>query len=147
MIIELKNAIKTAILAKSPDMNFYFEELKPKAHYPYCFFYIPSYNLESFSGFNDLNILCAIEYKKQENDTNADLWAFAETLQEALMPYFNFLDGKLHPNIAQFRIVDNVLQMEFNLNFMSRKYDIIEFMNELDLTINNGYNVHYTEEV
>ena len=146
MIIELKNAIKNAILAKIPEISFYFEEIKPKVHYPYCFFYISNYTPLKYNDKTDVSLLCVLEYQLSENNSNADLWGAVDTIQDALMPCFGFLDGKIFPESAQFRIIENVLQVNFNLNFTSTKYDTIELMKELDLTLNNAYQVTYTSE-
>lgn len=146
MIIELKNAIRDAIVSKNAGMNFYFEEIKT-AKYPYAFLYFPSYAVASFDEMQTLSVLCVVEYQLKEECKNAELWSFCTNLQAALMPYIPFLNGHVYPEIVEFKVVAGVLQMSFSLNFSAREYDIIEFMEELDLTINSNLQINYTEEV
>lgn len=136
IIIDLKNAIRKAIYTKDNSINFFFNEIL-KVQYPYVFFYIPSFKLDKVltEGYwRKLTLLCVIEYAEYEDNTATDLWEYADTLADAYK-LFDFLDTKLSVDNPEFKLVDGVLQMTFDLEFYVKLEDMTELMEELDLTI------------
>lgn len=136
IIIDLKNAIRKAIYTKDQTINFFFNEIL-KVKYPYVFFYIPSFKLEKALNpeyWRKLTLLCVIEYAASEDNSATELWEYADTLTETYN-LFDFLDTKLSVYNPEFKIVEDVLQMTFNLEFYVKLEDKTELMKELDLTI------------
>lgn len=137
IIVDLKNAIRKAIYPKDSTINFFFNEIL-KVQYPYVFFYIPSFKLEKAlhpEYWRKLTLMCVIEYAANEDNSATELWEYADTLAETYS-LFDFLDTKLSVYNPEFKIVEDVLQMTFNLEFYVRPEDETELMQELDLTIN-----------
>lgn len=137
IIIDLKNAIRKAIYTKDNTINFFFNEIL-KVQYPYVFFYIPSFKLDKTlhpEYWRKLNLMCVLEYAHDENNSATQLWEYADTLTETYK-LFDFADTKLSVTDAEFKIVEDVLQMTFNLEFYIKLEDETELMQELDLTIN-----------
>lgn len=136
IIIDLKNAIRKAIYTKDNSINFFFNEIL-KVQYPFVFFYIPSFRLErsiDAEYWRKLTLMCVIEYAEYEDNTATELWGYADTLAETYK-LFDFLDTKLSADNPEFKIVDGVLQMTFNLEFYVKETDDTELMEELNLTI------------
>lgn len=136
IILDLKNAIRKAIYTKDSEINFYFNEIL-RAEFPYVFFYIPSFRLEKaldVEYWRKLTLMCVLEYAKEEKNSATELWEYADTLAETYK-LFDFADTKLSVGNADFKLVDGVLQMTFNLEFYVKLEDDRELMQELDLTI------------
>lgn len=136
IIIDLKNAIRKAIYTQDNTINFFFNEIL-RVEYPYVFFYIPSFKIDRAIGidiWSKLTLMCVVEYAKDEDSTSTELWSYADTFSEAYK-LFDFADTKLRADDTEFKIVDGVLQMTFNLELYVKKEDETELMEELDLTI------------
>lgn len=136
IIIDLKNAIRKAIYNKDKSINFFFNEIL-RTQYPYIFFYIPSFKLEKAIDaeyWRKLTLMCVIEYAEYENNTATELWEYADTLAETYK-LFDFADTKLRVENPEFKTVEGVLQMSFNLEFYVKQEDTTELMEYLDLTI------------
>lgn len=140
IIIDLKNAIRKAIYVKDNTINFFFNEIL-KVEYPYIFFYIPSFKLDKAIDneyWRKLNLLCVVEYAKDEDSTATELWSYADTLTEAYS-LFDFADTKLSAKDPDLKLVDGVLQMTFNLEFYVKLDDETQdedkFMQELHFNI------------
>lgn len=136
IIIDLKNAIRKAIYDRDKSINFYFDEML-KTRFPYVFFYVPSYKLDSAicaDYWRKLTLLCVIEYEKEEKSSSADLWSYADVLADTYK-LFDFADTKLRVENPEFKTVNGVLQMTFNLEFYVKEEDTTELMKYLDLTI------------
>lgn len=136
IIIDLKNAIRKAIYTKGSTINFFFNEIL-KVQYPYVFFYIPSYRLEKAFDeeyWRKLTLMCVIEYAKDEGNSATELWSYADELAEAYK-LFDFANTKLRVENPEFKIVEGVLQMTFDLEFYAKYEDTTELMEYLDLTI------------
>ncbi len=139
IVIDFKNAIRKAIFKKDDTVNFYFNEIL-RVQYPYVFFYIPSFSLERAidpEHWRKVKLMCVVEYAKDEDSTAAELWEYMDTLAEAYK-LFDFLDTKLRVENPEFKLVDGVLQMTFDLEFYAREKDATELMEYLDLTIKHG---------
>lgn len=139
IILDLKDAIRNAIYKQDDAINFNFNEIQV-VEYPYIFFYIPSFKLEKDINnqyWRKLTLMCVVEYAKSENNNETELWAYMETMSKAY-DLFDFLDTKLSVQNAEFKTVDGVLQMTFNLEFYVKEIDETELMEELDLTIKIG---------
>lgn len=142
IIIDLKNAIRKAVFDRDNALTFYFNEIL-RVEYPYIFFYIPSYKLEKALDteyWRKLTLMCVIEYRKDENNTATELWSYADELAEAYK-LFDFDDTKLRADNIEFKIVDKVLQMTFDLEFYAKYEDATELMEYLDLTIKQSKGV------
>lgn len=136
IIIDLKNAIRKAIYTRNNEFTFFFNEIL-KVQYPYIFFYIPSFQLEraiDTEYWRKLTLMCVIEYAEYEDNPASVLWEYADTLAE-VYKLFDFADTKLRADDIEFKIVDDVLQMTFNLELYIKKEDTTELMQELDLTL------------
>jgi len=136
IIIDLKNAIRKAIYNKDNQITFFFNEIL-KVKYPYVFFYIPSFKLEKAfhpEYWRKLTLMCVIEYAEHEDNTATELWGYMDTLTETYS-LFDFLDTKLRVENPDFKIVEGVLQMTFDLEFYIKPEDETELMQELDLTL------------
>jgi len=136
IIIDLKNAIRKAIFDKDNSITFFFNEIL-RVKYPYVFFYIPSFKLEAAPTpeyWRKLTLMCVIEYAKEEGNSATQLWEYADTLAETYS-LFDFMDTKLRVENPDFKIVEDVLQMTFNLEFYIKPKDKTELMKELYLTL------------
>lgn len=136
IIIDIKNAIRKAINAEDNTINFFFNEIS-KVKYPYAFFYIPSFTLEkslSVDYWRKLSLMCVVEYAKSEDNNTTDLWSYSDRLAEALT-LFDFADIKIGARDVEFKIVEGVLQMTFNLEVFVKQVDEAELMQELNFTI------------
>ncbi|MCM1338911.1 MAG: hypothetical protein NC191_04510 [Muribaculaceae bacterium] len=136
IIIDLKNAVRKAIFTKDERLTFFFNEIL-RVEYPYVFFYIPSFKLEraiDSEYWRKLTLMCVIEYAEYEDNPASVLWEYADTLAE-VYKLFDFADTKLRADDIEFKIVNDVLQMTFNLEFYVKKEDETELMEYLDLTI------------
>lgn len=139
IIIDLKNAIRKTIFEKDSSINFYFNTIL-KAKFPFVFFYIPSFKLDKAlhpEYWRKLTVMCVIEYAKEEDNSATQLWEYADILADTYK-LFDFADTKLSVTEPEFKIVEGVLQMTFDLEFYVRLEDKTELMRELDLTINKG---------
>lgn len=136
IIIDLKNAIRASIHALNSGVNFNFEKIQ-KVEYPYVFFYIPNYKItEHIDSTRDslLNLSCVLEYVSSNNPTNVSLWKYEENFRKATKN-FPFLDTKLYAINPEFELVDDALQMRFDLHFYIKDIDETELMKELNLTL------------
>ena len=136
IIIDIKNAIRKAIYTRDNEINFFFNEIL-KVQYPYVFFYIPSYRLDkavNSEHWRKLNLMCVIEYAESENNSVADLWEYSDTLSE-VYSLFTFADTKIQARNIEFKIVEGVLQMTFDLEVYVKAIDETELMQELELNI------------
>lgn len=136
IIIDIKNAIRKAIYTRDNEINFFFNEIL-KVQYPYVFFYIPSFNLDkavNSEHWRKLNLMCVIEYAESENNSVTDLWEYSDTLSE-VYSLFSFADTKIQARNIEFKIVEGVLQMTFDLEVYVKAIDETELMQELELNI------------
>lgn len=136
IIIDIKNAIRKAIYTRDKEINFFFNEIL-KVQYPYVFFYIPSYKLDkavNSEHWRKLNLMCVIEYAESENNSVTDLWEYSDTLSE-VYSLFTFADTKIQARNIEFKIVEGVLQMTFDLEVYVKAIDETELMQELELNI------------
>jgi hypothetical protein len=136
IIIDIKNAIRKAIYTRDNEINFFFNEIL-KVQYPYVFFYIPSYRLDkavNSEHWRKLNLMCVIEYAESENNSVTDLWEYSDTLSE-VYSLFTFADTKIQARNIEFKIVEGVLQMTFDLELYVKAIDETELMQELELNI------------
>lgn len=136
IIIDIKNAIRKAIYTRDNEINFFFNEIL-KVQYPYVFFYIPSYRLDKAvdsEHWRKLNLMCVIEYAESENNSVTDLWEYSDTLSE-VYSLFTFADTKIQARNIEFKIVEGVLQMTFDLEVYVKAIDETELMQELELNI------------
>ena len=136
IIIDIKNAIRKAIYTKDSSINFFFNEIL-KVEYPYVFFYIPSYRIDKAidtEHWRKLTLMCVIEYAKDSKNTTSDLWEYSDTLTEAYKS-FEFLDTRLSARNIEFKTVEDVLQMTFDLECYVKAIDDTELMEDLDLTL------------
>lgn len=136
IIIDIKNAIRKAIYTRDNEINFFFNEIL-KVQYPYVFFYIPSYRLDkavNSEHWRKLNLMCVIEYAESENNSVTDLWEYSDTLSE-VYSLFTFADTKIQARNIEFKIVEGVLQMTFDLEVYVKAIDETELMQELELNI------------
>lgn len=117
-------------------MNFNFEEIK-RVQYPYVFFYIRNYKIIEPSNptrWAQVTVNCVLEYCKEADCDNADLWAYEDVFRNATKN-FEFMDTKLYAQNPEFSLTDGVLQMLFDLTFYVREQDETELMQELQLTM------------
>lgn len=136
IILDIKDAIRKAVYNRDNTINFNFNHIKV-AKYPFVFLYIPSFQLEKAIDteyWRKLTLNCVIEYSKYEENEPSVLWAYADTLSEALKN-FEFKDTKLQVQRPEFKTVDEVLQMTFNLELYVKDIDDTELMEELDITL------------
>ena len=136
IIIDIKNAIRKAIYTRDNEINFFFNEIL-KVQYPYVFFYIPSFKLDkavNSEHWRKLNLMCVIEYAESENNSVTDLWEYSDTLCE-VYSLFTFADTKIQARNIEFKIVEGVLQMTFDLEVYVKAIDETELMQELELNI------------
>jgi hypothetical protein len=136
IVIDVKNAIRKAIYSKDSAINFFFNEIL-KVQYPYVFFYIPSYRIDraiDVEYWRKLTLMCVVEYAKEEDSTTTELWEYSDILTEAYKS-FDFLDTKLSARNIEFKTVEGVLQMTFDLECYVKATDDTELMKELDLTL------------
>lgn len=136
IILDIKNAIRDAIHDKDANINFNFNKIET-VDFPYVFFYIPSFKLDKAIDdeyYRHLTLNCVLEYQKEENNSATTLWAYADTLSEA-MAYFPLYDSYIRALNQDFKIVDDVLQMTFQIETYVKIKDSYELMKELDLTI------------
>lgn len=136
IIIDIKNAIRKAIHTRDNEINFFFNEIL-KVQYPYVFFYIPSFKLDkavNSEHWRKLNLMCVIEYAESENNSVTDLWEYSDTLS-VVYSLFEFADTKIQAKNTEFKIVEGVLQMTFDLEIYVKAIDETELMQELELTI------------
>lgn len=136
IIIDIKNAIRRAIYIQDNAINFFFNEIL-KVQYPYVFFYIPSFKLDKAVDtyyWRKLTLMCVIEYAESEDNTTTELWEYMDTLSEVYSS-FDFADTKLEARNIEFKIVEGVLQMTFDLEVYVKYEDETELMNELNLSI------------
>ena len=136
IITDIKNAIRKAIYTRDNEINFFFNEIL-KVQYPYVFFYIPSFKLDkavNSEHWRKLNLMCVIEYAESENNSVTDLWEYSDTLSE-VYSLFTFADTKIQARNIEFKIVEGVLQMTFDLEVYVKAIDETELMQELELNI------------
>lgn len=137
IILDLKNAIRDKIHSLDADINFNFNEIET-VDYPFIFFYIPSYKLDKAIDseyWRKLTLMCVLEYGKSEDNSNTELWSYADTLTNFIKD-FEFHNTSLNGTNPEIKIVDGVLQMTFDLEFYVKLEEIEELMLELEFTIN-----------
>ena len=136
IIIDLKNAIRDNIHGIDANINFNFNEIET-ADYPYIFFYIPSYRLDKAIDseyWRKLTLMCVLEYANSEDNNQSTLWSYADTLSD-MVKAIPFKDTKLSSRNLDFKTVDGVLQLTFDLEFYVKVADETELMQELEFTI------------
>lgn len=136
IIIDLKDAIRDNIHGIDADINFNFNEIEV-ADYPYIFFYIPSYRLDKAIDseyWRKLTLMCVLEYANSEDNNQATLWSYADTLSD-MVKAIPFKDTKLSGRNLEQKTVDGVLQLTFDLEFYVKVADETELMQELEFTI------------
>ena len=136
IILDLKNAIRDNIHGIDADINFNFNEIQT-VDYPYIFFYIPSYRLDKAIDseyWRKLTLMCVLEYANSEDNNQSTLWSYADTLSE-MVKAIQFKDTKLSGRNLDFKTVDGVLQLTFDLEFYVKVADETELMQELEFTI------------
>lgn len=136
IIIDIKNAIRRAIYTRDNAINFFFNEIL-KVQYPYVFFYIPSFRLDKAvdtERWRKLTLMCVIEYAESEDNTTTELWDYMDILSE-VYSLFDFADTKLQARNIEFKTVEGVLQMTFDLEVYVKYEDETELMQELALNI------------
>lgn len=135
-VVEIKNAIRRAIYTRDNSINFFFNEIL-KVEYPYVFFYIPSFRLDkavNSEHWRKLTLMCVIEYAESEDNTTTELWEYMDTLSE-VYSLFDFADTKLSARNVEFKIIEGVLQMTFELEFYIKHEEEADLMEELKLSI------------
>lgn len=136
IVIDIKDSIRNAIFTKDANINFFFNEIL-KVEYPYVFFYIPSLKLDGNIDDNywrKITLMCVVEYAQSEGNTTTMLWEYMDKLNEAYS-VFDFLNTKLSARNVDFKIVESVLQMTFDLEFYLKEEELTELMKEIDLTL------------
>ncbi len=136
IVIDIKNAIRNAIYSKDETINFFFNEILT-VEYPYVFFYIPSFKLDGNINSNHwrkLTLMCVVEYAQSEGNSTTELWEYMDKLNSAYS-LFEFKDTKISAQNVEFKIVEEVLQMTFDLEFYAKEQDTTEIMKELELQL------------
>ena len=136
IIIDLKNAIRDNIYGIDKTINFNFNEIEV-ADFPYIFFYIPSYRLDKAIDseyWRKLTLMCVLEYANSEDNNQATLWSYADTLSD-MVKTIPFKDTVLSGRNLEQKTVDGVLQLTFDLEFYVKVADETELMQELEFTI------------
>lgn len=139
IIIDLKNAIRDNINEIDNTINFNFNEIET-VDYPFIFFYIPSYRIDKAIDseyWRKLTLLCVLEYGNSEQNNQATMWGYADTLSK-MVKTISFKDTVLSGRNIEFKTVDDVLQMTFDLEFYVKETDTTALMEELEFTISNG---------
>ena len=136
IIIDLKNAIRDNINAIDNTINFNFNEIET-VDYPFIFFYIPSYKLDKAIDseyWRKLTLMCVLEYGNSEDNNQATLWNYADTLSNMVkaIPFKNTVLSGM--NLEQ-KTVDGVLQLTFDLEFYVKEADTTALMKELEFTL------------
>ena len=136
IIIDLKNSIRDAINEQDETINFNFNEIQ-NVEFPYVFFYITNYKIDKAvdtEHWRKLDLMCVVEYMKNETNNSTDLWSYSDNLTNALK-LFDFYNTKIQARNINFKIVENVLQMTFDLTIYVKAVDTTDLMRELDLTL------------
>lgn len=136
VIIDLKNAIRDNINVIDSTINFNFNEIET-ADYPFIFFYIPSYKLDKAIDseyWRKLTLMCVLEYGNSEDNNQTTLWSYADTLSE-MVKAIPFKNTVLSGRNTEFKTVDGVLQMTFDLDLYVKAVDDTELMRILEFDI------------
>lgn len=136
IIIDLKNAIRDNINGIDNTINFNFNEIEV-VDFPYIFFYIPSFKLDkaiNYEYWRRLTLMCVLEYANSEDNNQTTLWNYADTLS-SMVKAITFKDTVISGRNMEFKTVDGVLQMTFDLDFYVKEADATELMQELEFTI------------
>jgi hypothetical protein len=136
IIIDLKDAIRDNINGIDADINFSFNEIET-ADYPYIFFYIPSYRIDKAIDseyWRKLTLMCVLEYANSEDNNQAALWSYADTLS-TMVKAIPFKDTVLSGRNLELKTVDDVLQLTFDVEFYVKEQDADELMQELQFTL------------
>lgn len=136
IVIDIKNAVRNAIYSKDETIKFFFDEILT-VKYPYVFFYIPSFRLDGNIDSNHwrkLTLMCVVEYAQSEGNSTTKLWEYMDKLNEAYS-LFEFKDTKISAQNIEFKIVEEVLQMTFDLEFYVKEQETTEIMKELELQL------------
>jgi hypothetical protein len=78
--------------------------------------------------------MCVLEYANSEENNQSTLWSYADTLSD-MVKAIPFKDTKLSSRNLDFKTVDGVLQLTFDLEFYVKVADETELMQELEFTI------------
>ena len=143
IIIDIKNAIRDKIHGIDENINFNFNEIE-KVDYPFIFFYIPSFKLDKAIDseyWRKLTLMCVLEYGNSEGNNQATLWGYADRLSN-MIKAIPFKDTVLSGRNAEYKTVDDVLQVTFDLEFYVKEVDSTELMEELQFTLKNGGNIN-----
>lgn len=136
IIIDLKDAIRDNINAIDNTINFNFNEIET-ADYPFIFFYIPSYRLDKAIDseyWRRLTLMCVLEYGNSEENNQATLWNYADTLSQ-MVKAIPFKGTMLSGRNLEVKTVDEVLQLTFDLDFYVKETDTTALMEELKFTL------------
>ena len=136
IIIDLKNAIRDSVYGIDNTINFNFNEIEV-ADFPYIFFYIPSYRLDKAIDseyWRKLTLMCVLEYANSEDNNQTTLWNYADTLS-SMVKAIAFKGTVISGRNMEFKTVDGVLQLTFDLEFYVKVADETELMQELEFTI------------
>lgn len=138
IIIDLKNAIRDKIHSLDADINFNFNEIET-VDYPYIFFYIPSYRIDKALDpeyWRKLELLCVLEYANSEDNNNNELWGYADTLTQMITNIL-FNGAYLNGRDPELKIIDDVLQLTFNLELYVKVEELADLMLYLDFSYKN----------
>ena len=136
IIIDLKDAIRDNINGIDNTINFNFNEIET-VDYPYIFFYIPSFRFDKAIDseyWRKLTLTCVLEYANSEDNNNTTLWSYADTLV-GMVKAIHFKDTVISGRNTDLKIVDDVLQLTFDLEFYVKEVDSTELMEELEFTL------------
>lgn len=136
IIIDLKDAIRDKINEVDNTINFNFNEIQT-VDYPFIFFYIPSFKLDKAIDseyWRKLTLMCVLEYGNSEGNNQTTLWSYADTLSE-MIKAIPFKDTVLSGRNAEYKTVDEVLQVTFDLEFYVKATDTTDLMRELEFTL------------
>lgn len=139
IIIDLKNAIRDRINAIDNTINFNFNEIET-VDYPFIFFYIPSYKIDKAIDsdyWRKLTLMCVLEYGKSEDNSNTELWTYADILTD-IIKLIPFKDTKISGRNPEIKTVDDVLQITFDLEFYVKVQDTTDLMQELEFSFNQS---------
>ena len=139
IITDLKDAIRDKINGVDNTINFNFNEIQT-VDYPFIFFYIPSFKLDKAIDseyWRKLTLMCVLEYGNSEGNNQTTLWSYADTLSE-MIKSIPFKDTVLSGRNAEYKTVDEVLQVTFDLEFYVKATDTTDLMRELEFTLDKG---------
>ena len=136
IISDLKNAIRDNINRIDDSINFNFNEIET-VDYPFIFFYIPSFKLDKAIDseyWRRLSLMCVLEYANSEDNNQATLWNYADTLSN-MVKAIPFKDTVLSGRNLEMKTADGVLQATFDLECYVKEVDATDLMRELEFTL------------